>query len=69
MHLDIITTTEHILQQPDRTSDPIISLKDPFSRRLISQGDMKVILHGLSHSNTFLTDVTMNVFSVSVISL
>ena len=54
-------------QQPDRTLSPIISLKDPFSRRIIAQGEMKVVLHELSHSNTFLTDITMNAFSVSVI--
>ena len=58
-----------ISEQPDRTLDPIISLKDPFSRRIISQGEMKVVLHELNHSNTFLTDVTMNAFSVSVILL
>ena len=61
--------TERV-QQPDCTfhssEREIGTAQDVLSNRSISDGDMKVALHELSHENTLLTDVTMNVFSVRI---
>ena len=45
------------------TVEPIVD--NIFPRRIIPNGGMQIALHELSHENTFLTDITMNAFSVS----
>ena len=58
-------TLVDVILQPDKTlTTQHISLDKPISTRIISEGDMKVALHELSH-HTFLTDITMNAFNVS----
>ena len=57
-----------VIQQPDKTlTTQQMSLDKPISTRIISEGDMKVALHELSHERTFLTDKTMNAFNVSTL--
>ena len=51
------STHDVVIQQPDCT----------LFRRIISDRDMKITLHELSHPNTFLSDVTMNAFCVRFI--
>ena len=61
-----LTMMVDVIQQPDKTlTTQKMSLDKPISARIISEGDMKVALHELSHERTFLTDRKMNAFDLS----